>query len=208
MNNPATYLWRNIEMNAVRDYCSQLKEPIYDMGCGDGSIAKQLFKNKLVVGVDKIGNVDIQADMTELPIEDGKIQSVFCNSVLEHIQGVPFAIMEIGRILKPGGMFVFTVPTDLLSYNILFPFAAPINAKLHHKNLFNHQQWKNLLFTAGLTIVEHKRYLNETNTRRWCNALIGSTFGIQYDQKKLDKWIGEDTNEVICSCIAVLATKV
>jgi len=54
--------------------------------------------------------VPVQADLTELPLEDGSVGGVFCMEVLEHIEDDRRALAEMHRILVPAGLCVLTTP--------------------------------------------------------------------------------------------------
>jgi len=52
----------------------------------------------------------IQSDGARLPFPDSSFGSAFSNSVLEHIPHLDQVLAEVGRVLRPGAPFVFTVP--------------------------------------------------------------------------------------------------
>lgn len=79
---------------------------ILDIGCG---------RNKLkgAVGLDcsRYDGVDIVADLEgALPVLDETFDLVFANQVLEHVRELTPLLMEIHRILKPGGQLLAHVP--------------------------------------------------------------------------------------------------
>ena len=52
-----------------------------------------------------------RADLTErLPYDDASFDGVVCVEVLEHIDGHERLFREVERVLKPGGVFLFTTP--------------------------------------------------------------------------------------------------
>jgi SAM-dependent methyltransferase len=53
---------------------------------------------------------DFQADLTNLPFDDGRWDFVVCSHVLEHIPDDAAAIREIARVLSPGGKALIVVP--------------------------------------------------------------------------------------------------
>lgn len=56
-------------------------------------------------------DITIVADLlTGLPIETGAFDTVFCCSVLEHVKDPEKALLELARILKPGGTLILSVP--------------------------------------------------------------------------------------------------
>jgi len=99
-----------------------LPSPTLDLGCGDGHFASLVFERQLEVGVDpwwvpllearerKSYNGLAQSNGALLPFPDGHFASAVSNSVLEHISHVEAVLAEIGRVLKPGAVFVFCVP--------------------------------------------------------------------------------------------------
>jgi SAM-dependent methyltransferase len=53
---------------------------------------------------------DIYGDAHKLPVKSESIDCVLCCEVLEHVADPFTCCAEIHRILKPGGLFVFSVP--------------------------------------------------------------------------------------------------
>ena len=79
---------------------------ILDIGCG---------RNKLkgAIGLDQNAyeGVDIVANLEgPLPVPDADFDLVFANQVLEHVRDLTPLLMEIHRILKPGGQLLAHVP--------------------------------------------------------------------------------------------------
>jgi SAM-dependent methyltransferase/glycosyltransferase involved in cell wall biosynthesis len=53
----------------------------------------------------------LRADLTDrLPYDDSSFDGVVCVEVLEHIDGHERLFQEVERVLKPGGVFLFTTP--------------------------------------------------------------------------------------------------
>lgn len=55
-------------------------------------------------------NVKIVADAANLPFEDGSVDGIICQSLLEHVADADVVIGEIKRVLKPGGWLYISVP--------------------------------------------------------------------------------------------------
>jgi len=79
---------------------------ICDVGAGGRRLAPK------VVTVDSVPvpNVDIVADIHNLPINDASFDCVFCTGTLEHVRDPWQAVREMHRILRPGGIFHADVP--------------------------------------------------------------------------------------------------
>lgn len=126
-------------------------------------------------------NPDIVASMTELPLDIGPYDVVFCCHALEHLypHEVYWALTEFKRVLKPGGIAIIMVPDledvrpteDILDY----PEAGPITG-LHlfygdsrqiqeyphmaHHSGFVKETLKKALDTAGFAHSETRRMNN------------------------------------------------
>jgi SAM-dependent methyltransferase len=107
---------------------------VLDLGCGEGRHAISVYTSEDVesVGVD-LNPDDIEtarkksldfiehdnpkksltlsvADALDLPFADCSFDKVICSEVLEHIPDYPGVLLEIYRVLKPGGVFAASVP--------------------------------------------------------------------------------------------------
>ena len=170
-------LWRASEAAVLSQV--PMEHPILDIGCGDGLFAKLLFERPVDAGIDlSISHltkaresgayVDLRvADATELPFEDGSFATVFSNCVLEHIPDVDAVCREASRVLRPGGQFVFTVPTEHFGDFLFFPtvfkaiglpgladrYVAALNHVFAHYHTQGIRQWRRRLEAAGLELV-------------------------------------------------------
>ncbi len=100
-----------------------LVDPVVDHCCGDGYIADLCYPGrKMEAGVDLsapalelarqrgIYNRIVQTDAGKsVPLDTGSVSTVLNNSGIEHIDNIAGALSEVGRILKGGGIFHFTV---------------------------------------------------------------------------------------------------
>ncbi|MDQ3766085.1 MAG: methyltransferase domain-containing protein [Actinomycetota bacterium] len=55
-------------------------------------------------------NVDIDADIRQLPLRSESFDGVLCIEVLEHVPDPSRAVSELHRVLQPGGVMLLTVP--------------------------------------------------------------------------------------------------
>jgi SAM-dependent methyltransferase len=124
-------LLRAVEANYYQGV--ELPEPVLDVGCGDGHFASIAFDRPVDLGIDPDLNslreaqhrsaysALIQSDGAEMPFPDGSVGSAFSNSVLEHIPHLEAVLREVGRVLKPGAPFLFTVPNPGYRDQLSFP---------------------------------------------------------------------------------------
>ena len=82
---------------------------VLDLGSLTGSFPADCCPGTLAVRVDLERPVSsscdgfVQADAARLPFRDRCFDAVIANHSLEHIQGLPAALAEIGRVVSPGG---------------------------------------------------------------------------------------------------------
>lgn len=76
-----------------------------NIGCGDKKVDG-------FVNVDLYGEPDVRCDLFKFPwpFEDNSIDTVFSEHFLEHVDDYEKTILEIHRVLKPGGVMHFKVP--------------------------------------------------------------------------------------------------
>lgn len=75
-----------------------------------GSGVKKIKDSVINVDFYPFENVDIIADISDLPFADNSIDAVINEYVLEHVLDPAAVVKEIHRILKPGGQLYLTVP--------------------------------------------------------------------------------------------------
>ncbi|HDQ73564.1 MAG TPA: class I SAM-dependent methyltransferase [Chloroflexi bacterium] len=198
---PPVALWRAVELRTAAE--ETYERPLLDLGCGDGLIGRILFgtPGTVDVGFDPwLGqlerarqsgvyrHVDL-ADGHHLPYPAGTFATAFSNSVLEHIPDVAPVVRETGRVLKPGGHFIFTVPSDcfrtLLDGYVrragagdvagAEAYAASVDRWLAHHHYHTPEQWSAILADAGMALTKARYYIPEAVERLWdrMNARFG-----------------------------------
>lgn len=115
------YQIRNSILKAIKEASPFLSGKLLDVGCGRMPYKKYLFDHTRIesyTGLD-IENalfygLDIRPDITwdgkVIPMNDACYDCVMATEVLEHCPEPKITLMEINRVLKPGGVFFFTVP--------------------------------------------------------------------------------------------------
>jgi ubiquinone/menaquinone biosynthesis C-methylase UbiE len=68
-----------------------------------------------------------------LPFQDGEVDLLVSRALLEHVDGVPHAVNEMGRVLRPGGTALHFIPCRNSLFGLaarLLPF-GPLKRLLH-----------------------------------------------------------------------------
>jgi SAM-dependent methyltransferase len=175
-------LWRYSEVLALADL--EWHGRILDLGCGDGLFGEHLFSGADVVGLDadaaaleqarrrRVYRELVRHDIHTVPFGAGTFDAVFANCVLEHVDDPGRVLAEAARVLRPGGRFVFTVPSQQFARWLLLtrlldraglagPAAAyghVANRVLGHRHLLAEDAWRSLALEAGFSQVEFRPY--------------------------------------------------
>ena len=178
-------LWRACEDYLYKKYTTEIIHPILDLGCGDGIFADSITAGMIHTGID-ISNSAIKktsklnkyehlyiANAENLPFEDNIYSTVVSNCVLEHIPNIEGVITEVWRVVKPGGKFIFTVPSKNyneflmgttvlrnIGFNTLaekyINFINKIGRQIHCWDI---SRWQELLQSKSFKIIRHEYFM-------------------------------------------------
>lgn len=175
LGNTGFSLWRVVELNIVKRFRDKFVDPIIDVGCGDGAFV-QLTIGSAEIGMDVLEGLEdvvrpdvykrvVQGDITrDTGIPAGSVNTVFANSVMEHIGDLDASLREISRLLAPGGRFIATVPMraflDGLAQWMGKPQSEAFHRRLTHVNLLTSDEWAAKLAAAGMELELVHTYLS------------------------------------------------
>ena len=168
---------------------------VLDLGCGEGRHVISTFLEADVhsIGVDLChqdllttrSKFDEFADSTSmgdsrsfslaqtnalhLPFADNTFDTVICSEVLEHIPDYQAVIVEIERVLKPGGQFVASVPRYWPEW-ICWAFSDE-----YHANEGGHLR----IFKAGKLRRQIEQAGFDFEARHWAHALHSPYWWLQ-----------------------------
>lgn len=127
--HPYRFFEREIE-RYLRPY-----HTILDAGCGRSAnlLLKYKRKAKKLIGVDLVDfdpkilheNIELlSSDLIDIKLESESVNLVISRSVLEHLKEPLTVFLEIHRVLKQGGYFIFLAP-NLGHYTTIFSKLIP-----------------------------------------------------------------------------------
>jgi ubiquinone/menaquinone biosynthesis C-methylase UbiE len=85
----------------------------------------------------------IQGFAENLPFNDASFDVVFSSHVLEHVASVEASLLEMKRVLKPGGVLIIGMPTrtmTIVAFISHFCFTSHVNVLFFLKSLFSFQK--------------------------------------------------------------------
>ena len=166
-----------------------LPEPVLDIGCGDGHFAQVTIKHA-AVGIDIAHHSLVEAkrrgvyealnvaSACRIPYRSGSFGAVLANCAVEHIPKLDEVFSEVARVLRPGGQFVFSVPTDqhnanLWTAQLLDRVGAKGLARRYrgwftrlqvHYHLYSPDEWQRRIESHGFKVTMRRGYLSPTAT--------------------------------------------
>ena len=187
---PFRALIRSIECRLFAR-AAPLERPVLDLGCGDGLFAKIAFAEPLDVGVDvdprEVGlaarrgscRQALVASGTRLPFASGRFATVVANCVVEHVPDLDALLAEVSRVLRPGGRFVFGVPSHLFARMLLGStllrrarlgklaeaYGRWFNGHSRHYHLHSPAEWERRLAEHSLRVEAWRYYMTPRATR-------------------------------------------
>ncbi|MEM7115556.1 MAG: glycosyltransferase family 39 protein [Chloroflexota bacterium] len=166
--------------------------PVLDIGCGDGNYTELTFPNrKIDVGIDpwwgplnkarrsEKYDLVLQNAGSQWPFPDHTFQTAYSNSVLEHIPEIQAVLNEAGRVVKPNGRFVMTMPSHLFTEYLggagFFEKLGLNGAANRYRDFFNFisrhahtdsvEVWAERLAKAGFQIERWQYYYSKEALR-------------------------------------------
>ncbi|MBI4707534.1 MAG: methyltransferase domain-containing protein [Candidatus Omnitrophica bacterium] len=184
--DPAKALLRAIEARIISPV--ELKPPILDMGCGDGTFTSVLLERNSAVGLDykaanlflakrkKVYSGLVVCDARAMSFKNNSFSSLLINSFLEHVPegGIEEVLSESSRVLKDKAKVVLTINcANFSDQDPVFVFLKKyglsklsltwkryLSKRLALNSLKDAAFWKRIFAKTNFKILESKYYLS------------------------------------------------
>lgn len=190
-----------------------IARPMLDIGCGDGHYA-DVTLGKVDVGID-LHQPSLQlarrrtvythldaASADHLPFVDGAFATVMANCAIEHMPDLDAVLREAARVLRRGGRFIFSVPTDRLNQNLLVAqmldrmglrgaakrYREWFRRMQVHYHLHAPDEWQRRVEAVGFKVIYRREYLSPKATQL---LELGHYYGVPnlIARKVFGKWV-------------------
>ena len=168
-------LYDRISKEIVYDYLKDSQQ-VLDAGTGTGRFAIYLAQRGInVVAIDSSKEMVeiarkkaqqegcqhrihfIVSDIENLPFKDESFDGFCSITVLIHFACRDYAVSELSRVLKPGGIAVLDVPNKLLS-RAYRPFLSLVGKTTFQDYHYSLKEIRKLLMNNSLELVEHRAF--------------------------------------------------
>ncbi|HHM24256.1 MAG TPA: class I SAM-dependent methyltransferase [Bacteroidetes bacterium] len=171
--NSPTYFQEMLRYEKVLSQLPRTPGKVVDLGCGDGYLSYLMARrghsvlsvdiatsrlNKLRENIGGLPVQILQADIKHTGLQSGSVDAVVCSEVLEHIPGYEEVVQESYRILKPGGLFVITVPYKENLKTIICPYCHRAFHPDGHLHRFDKANLAQALEKAGFQVLKQKTF--------------------------------------------------
>jgi ubiquinone/menaquinone biosynthesis C-methylase UbiE len=197
----------------------KFETPILDIGIGNGKLTNLLFRGhpQIEVGIDieesglemaralemskgkKRYKKVMHANAEKMPFKDRTFNTVVSNSTFEHIDNDLKAVSEVARVLKKGGLFFLTLPSEYLPQWILEyekmkdsnkaeEQLEKFNKRTVHLHYRSVDYWSNYFKKNNMKLVFNRYYFPKNVALYWYK--IVKIFIHQINNRELWSYLG------------------
>lgn len=162
---------------------------LLDIGCANGAFPRYMRNlGWQVEGVetsqasDPINDFPVyRQEFDRIPVDEPRYDAVTAWAVLEHLHNPMAYFQKAGKVLKPGGYFIFLVH-DFASISSRYLFTEDVPRHLYFYTKATAQRY---LASANLKLVktEHTNKIYRTDPRHWLRYLLYRMVGRKFEWK-------------------------
>lgn len=141
----------------LKNHSSFLKGNILDFGGGSKPYQSLFGKSQNYFSIEVMSNKenlksDIYYNGCNLPFANNVFESILCTEVFEHVENLDEIIIELYRVLRPGGRMIVTTPFICIEHEMPYDFRR-----------FSINGLSNLMKKNNFKILISKKLLNNTH---------------------------------------------
>lgn len=130
VTSPLYFIRRGLYTSILR-FAPRIEGDLLDFGCGSKPYQSLFNHAATYIGVDieqsghdhTTSRVDVFYNGKDLPFEDNHFDATIAFEVFEHIFNIDEVIVEIKRVLKPGGKMLLSIPFAWDEHEVPYDFA-------------------------------------------------------------------------------------
>lgn len=162
----------------LKQVLKHIKAPhtVLDVGCASGWFLYQIkkkhpntrchgidiYKEGIVYGKKRYPSLYLKvADAHELPYKDESFDVAVCTEVLEHVEKPKDTILEIKRVLKPGGLLIIELDSGSVLFSVVWYLWKKTKGRVwndSHLHSFTVEKLEKLLIKNGFKINAKQRF--------------------------------------------------
>jgi len=142
---------------------------VVDLGCGTGFFTDILAtKYQQVIGFDISSHMLsfaqnnrqqqicwVEGDANQMPFKSNSVDLIYSNLMIQWLDPLELALKEILRVLKPGGVFLFSTLTDGTLFELKSSWKQ-VDDDQHVIDFIKEAELKSLLTSQDATLIEQK----------------------------------------------------
>ncbi len=154
-------LQTNLEFLAQADVL-KAGDKILEIGCGIGTVVFKLSEQgyeaagidisgeAIAYGLKKYGDIHLQVQAAEtLPYDDDSFDIVLSFDLFEHVAATDRHLSEVGRVLRPGGYYLFQTPNKFSNVIYETLWTKSLQWRRYHPSLHSPGQLRRRLTKHG-----------------------------------------------------------
>ena len=127
---------------------------LLDFGGGSKPYQNLFVKSQNYFSIEVLSNKenlesDVYYNGSKLPFADNAFDSILCTEVFEHVENINEVVLELFRVLKPGGKMIVTTPFMCIEHEMPFDFRR-----------FSFNGLKSLMINNNFKILKSQKLLN------------------------------------------------